>query len=178
MTSNIVGIFVMFLRISKSKVLSWIARFYISFFRGVPLLVVLFLTYFGINMDAMPAAIVSFTLVPSAFLAEYYRSALKGVGKSQYEAVEALGLPYHIIMMDIILPQAFRIVLPSLGNVMLDMFKGPPQKRFGSRNMVSMACSLPLRLGRPIWRSTTLLFHQTGLSHTGCQRQSSTHSTQ
>lgn len=123
-TSNIVGILVMFLRISKSKVLSWIARFYISFFRGVPLLVVLFLTYFGINMDAMPAAIVSFTLVPSAFLAEYYRSALKGVGKSQYEAAEALGLPYHIIMMYIILPQAFRIVLPSLGNVMLDMFKG------------------------------------------------------
>lgn len=75
-------------------------------------------------MDAMSAAIVSFTLVPSAFLAEYYRSALKGVGKSQYEAAEALGLPYHIIMMDIILPQAFRIVLPSLGNVMLDMFKG------------------------------------------------------
>ena len=102
--ANIVGIFVMLLRISKSKVLSWIARFYISFFRGVPLLVVLFLTYFGINMDAMPAAIVSFTVVPSAFLAEYYRSALKGVNQSQYDSSRALGLPYSTMMIYIILP--------------------------------------------------------------------------
>lgn len=122
--ANIVGILVMLLRISKSKLLSWIARFYISFFRGVPLLVVLFLTYFGINMDAMPAAIVSFTVVPSAFLAEYYRSALKGVSQSQYDSSRALGLSYPTMMVYVILPQAFRIVLPSLGNVMLDMFKG------------------------------------------------------
>lgn len=123
-TANIVGILVMFCRISKSKALSWVARFYISFFRGVPMLVVLFLTYFGFNLDAMPAAILSFTLVPSAFLAEYYRSALKGVGNSQYDSARALGMPYTTMMRYVIMPQAFRIVLPSLGNVMLDMFKG------------------------------------------------------
>lgn len=122
-TSNIVGILVMLMRISKYRLLRGIARFYISFFRGVPMLVVLFLTYFGLNMAALPAAILSFTVVPSAFLAEYYRSALKGVSQSQYDSAQALGMSYFTMMIYIILPQAFRIVLPSLGNVLLDMFK-------------------------------------------------------
>ncbi|MCR5524403.1 amino acid ABC transporter permease [Limosilactobacillus urinaemulieris] len=122
-TSNIVGILVMLMRISKYRLLRGIARFYISFFRGVPMLVVLFLTYFGLNMAALPAAILSFTVVPSAFLAEYYRSALKGVSQSQYDSARALGMSYFTMMIYIILPQAFRIVLPSLGNVLLDMFK-------------------------------------------------------
>lgn len=123
-TSNISGILIMLMRISKHKVLRGIARFYISFFRGVPMLVVLFLTYFGLNMAALPAAILSFTVVPSAFLAEYYRSALKGVSQTQYDSASALGMSYFIMMRYVILPQAFRIVLPSLGNVLLDMFKG------------------------------------------------------
>lgn len=122
-TSNVVGIIVMLMRIGKYKWLQWIARFYISFFRGVPMLVVLFLTYFGINMPAIPAAILSFTLVPSAFLAEYYRSAIMGVDQIQYDSARALGMSYWVMMGNVILPQAFRIVLPSLGNVLLDMFK-------------------------------------------------------
>lgn len=122
-TSNVVGILIMLMRISKYHFLSGIARFYISFFRGVPMLVVLFLTYFGLNMAALPAAVLSFTVVPSAFLAEYYRSALKGVSQIQYDSAKALGMSYRIMMTYIILPQAFRIVLPSLGNVLLDMFK-------------------------------------------------------
>ena len=75
-TSNFVGIAVMLLRISHNYLFQWIARFYISFFRGVPMLVVLFLTYFGANMDAWSAAILSMTLIPSAFLAEYYLSLI------------------------------------------------------------------------------------------------------
>lgn len=118
-TSNIVGVLIMLMRISKYRLLRGIARFYISFFRGVPMLVVLFLTYFGLNMAALPAAILSFTVVPS----EYYRSALKGVSQSQYDSARALGMSYFTMMTYIILPQAFRIVLPSLGNVLLDMFK-------------------------------------------------------
>lgn len=122
--SNIVGLLLMLMRISKFRFLSWLTRFYISFFRGVPTLVILFLTYFGFNMNAIPAAILSFTLVPSAFLAEYYRSAIKGVPQGQYDAARAIGMSYSTMMTSVILPQAFRIVLPSLGNVLLDMFKG------------------------------------------------------
>lgn len=124
LTANIVGILIMMMRVSKRRIIREIARFYISFFRGVPMLVVLFLTYFGLNMGAISAAILSFTLVPSAFLAEYYRSALKGVDKTQYESARALGMSYRVMMIYVILPQAFRIVLPSLGNVLLDMLKG------------------------------------------------------
>ncbi len=75
-TSNVVGILIMLLRINPHRALSLLARFYISFFRGVPTLVVLFLTYFGgANLDAISATILSITLVSSAFIAEYYRSA-------------------------------------------------------------------------------------------------------
>ncbi|KRL05452.1 amino acid ABC transporter permease [Liquorilactobacillus oeni] len=123
-TSNIVGVFIVLLRINEHSLLRLFARFYISFFRGVPILVILFLTYFGANMDAIPAAILSMTLVSSAFIAEYYRSALIGINKTQYDAARALGLSNIKTMQYVILPQAFRIVLPSLGNVLLDMFKG------------------------------------------------------
>ena len=123
-TSNFVGIAVMLLRISHNYLFQWIARFYISFFRGVPMLVVLFLTYFGANMDAWSAAILSMTLIPSAFLAEYYRDALMGVSKTQFESAKALGLSKWKTMRYVVFPQAFRVVLPSLGNVSLDMFKG------------------------------------------------------
>lgn len=123
-TSNVVGIAIMLLRISHNRVIQWLARFYISFFRGVPMLVVLFLTYFGANMDAWPAAILSMTLIPSAFLAEYYRAALMGVSRTQFESAKALGLSKWQTMRYVVFPQAFRIVMPSLGNVSLDMFKG------------------------------------------------------
>lgn len=122
--ANLLGILVMLMRVSHHRWLSWPARFYISFLRGIPMLVILFITYFGLNMPALAAAIVSFTIAPAAFIAEYYRSALLGVDPGQYEAARSLGLPYRIVMVKVILPQAFRIVLPSLGNVMLDMFKG------------------------------------------------------
>lgn len=123
-TSNIVGLIIMLVRISHYRLMQWLARCYISFFRGVPMLVVLFLTYFGANLDAWPAAILSMTLVPSAFLAEYYRAALMGVKKSQFDSARALGMSNWQMMRYVILPQAFRIALPSLGNVALDMFKG------------------------------------------------------
>ncbi|MCP9328928.1 amino acid ABC transporter permease [Liquorilactobacillus satsumensis] len=123
-TSNVVGILIMLLRINPHRALSLLARFYISFFRGVPTLVVLFLTYFGANLDAISATILSITLVSSAFIAEYYRSALLGINQTQYDAARALGFSSLQTMQYVILPQAFRIVLPSLGNVLLDMFKG------------------------------------------------------
>ena len=122
--ANVLGILIMLMRISSHRFLSWPARFYISFLRGIPMLVVLFIAYFGFNMAALPAAILSFTIAPAAFIAEYYHSAFLGVDEGQFEAARSLGLPYYNIILNVILPQAFRIALPSLGNVMLDLFKG------------------------------------------------------
>lgn len=122
--ANLLGIVIMLMRVSPLRLLSWPARFYISFLRGIPMLVILFITYFGLNMAALPAAIFSFTIVPAAFIAEYYRSAFLGVDEGQFEAARSLGLPYRTMIISVILPQAFRIALPSLGNVILDLFKG------------------------------------------------------
>ncbi len=122
--ANLLGFVVMLLRLSPLKLLQWPARFYISFFRGVPMLVVLFLTYFGLNLDALTAAIVSLTIVPAAFIAEYYRSAFLAIDRGQEEAGLALGFSYLGVVWHILLPQAFRIAIPSLGNVLLDLFKG------------------------------------------------------
>ena len=69
--ANVLGILIMLMRTSSHRFLSWPARFYISFLRGIPMLVILFITYFGFNMAALPAAILSFTIAPAAFIAEY-----------------------------------------------------------------------------------------------------------
>ncbi|QLL69412.1 amino acid ABC transporter permease [Lactobacillus sp. 3B(2020)] len=122
--ANILGFILMLMRISRIKFLQWPARFYISFFRGVPMLVVLFLTYFGLNLDALPAAITSLTIVPAAFVAEYYRSAFLAIDPGQMDAGLSLGFSYLGVVYHILLPQAFRIAIPSLGNVLLDLFKG------------------------------------------------------
>lgn len=122
--ANILGFILVLVRQSRWAILRWLARFYISFFRGVPMLVILFITYFGFNMDAIPAAILSFTIAPAAFISEYYRSAFLGVDIGQYEAARSLGMNRYVVLRYVILPQALRIVLPSLGNVMVDMFKG------------------------------------------------------
>lgn len=122
--ANVLGFVIMLMRISRFKILQWPARFYISFFRGVPMLVVLFLTYFGLNLDAITAAILSLTIVPAAFIAEYYRSAFIAIDPGQLEAGLSLGFSYLGVVYHILLPQAFRIAIPSLGNVLLDLFKG------------------------------------------------------
>lgn len=101
-------------------------RLYISFLRGVPALVLLFILYFGlpIQLDAVVASVICFSMMSSAFLAEIYRGAISGVDKGQRDAAYALGLSYWPVMRKVILPQAFRTSIPALGNVAMDMLKG------------------------------------------------------
>lgn len=123
---NIIGLILTTLSMVKIKPLTLLIRFYISFLRGTPGIVLLFILYFGLPIQLHPvvAAIICFSLSSSAFLVEIYRGAIYGVDKGQWEAATALGLPFLKIMQKIILPQAMRLAIPSLGNVAVDILKG------------------------------------------------------
>ena len=92
--------------------------------RGVPMLVILFVIYFGFRTAAFPAAVIAFTISSSAFVSEVYRSSFLAVGQGQWDAAYSLGLPYRKVVRKVIFPQVFRISIPALGNILLDLFKG------------------------------------------------------
>jgi cystine transport system permease protein len=123
---NFLGILLTILGMLPSKLLKGFVRFYISFLRGVPGLVLLFLLYFGLpyQLSALTAACICFSLTSSAFIAEIYRGSIAGVDAGQWDAAYALGLPFGRVIRKIILPQAFRISIPALGNVAMDLLKG------------------------------------------------------
>lgn len=118
-------------RVFKITFVQHIASLFISFFRGTPLLVQLFLLYYGlpqfmpilIGMDAFTAAIIGLSLHFSAYMAESIRAAIMGIDKSQMEACLSLGMTRLQAMRRIILPQASRVATPSLMNYFIDMVK-------------------------------------------------------
>ncbi|MDZ5253047.1 ABC transporter permease subunit [Clostridium sp. LIBA-8841] len=128
----VVGIALAMIRIYKIPVLKQIAEIYISFFRGTPLLVQLFLLYFGIpqvipalqNMSAYTAALIGLGLNASAYIAEILRSSIDAIDKGQMEACLSLGMTRAQALRRIVLPQAFRIAVPPLGNIFVDTVKG------------------------------------------------------
>ncbi|ANU19699.1 cysteine ABC transporter permease [Planococcus plakortidis] len=124
----VIGFFLALARTSKLPLLHLPARLYISFMRGVPILVILFLLYFalpviGVEFTALQAALIGFTINSAAYIAEVFRSALASVDKGQWESSTALGLTYWQTMRRIILPQSVRIAVPPLSNVYLDLIK-------------------------------------------------------
>lgn len=119
------------IRVLKVPVLDWLVALFISFFRGTPLLVQLFLFYFGLPqlissltaITGMQAAVFGLTLHFSAYMAESIRGAILGVDRSQWEAAESLGMTRFAMLRRIILPQAARIAAPTLLNYFIDMIK-------------------------------------------------------
>lgn len=119
------------IRVLKVPVLDWFVAVFISFFRGTPLLVQLFLFYFGLPqlvsaltaITGMQAAILGLMLHFSAYMAESIRGAILGVDRSQWEAAESLGMTRMRMLRRIILPQAARIAAPTLLNYFIDMIK-------------------------------------------------------
>lgn len=106
----------------------WLALTYVEFFRGIPLLLVLFVLYFGlaaygVEMPAVLTAIVAFGLNYAAYEAEIYRSAILSVPTGQWEAARALGMPELLTFRRIILPQALRTALGPMTNDFVAMFK-------------------------------------------------------
>ncbi|MEY8462944.1 amino acid ABC transporter permease [Streptococcus merionis] len=125
---TVAGFFVALMKMSHLLPLRWVMTFHISLMRGTPLMVLLFLIYFGLpfvglQLDAITASIVGFTMMSSAYIAEIIRSSLSAVDKGQWEAARALGIKTSTIYRKIIIPQAFRIAIPPLSNVLLDMVK-------------------------------------------------------
>ncbi|MDD2498071.1 MAG: amino acid ABC transporter permease [Desulfitobacteriaceae bacterium] len=115
-----IGLFVSFARISKSKVFNIPASIYITIIRGTPILLQLFIIYYGITslllIDPFPAAVIAFGVHNGAYIAEIFRGAIQSIDKGQMEAARSLGMTYPKAMRRIILPQAIKRALPALGN--------------------------------------------------------------
>jgi putative amino-acid transport system permease protein len=118
-------------RVLKVPVVDAVVAVFISFFRGTPLLVQLFLFYYGLpqivsaltQINGVTAAIMGLTLHFSAYMAESIRGAITGVDRSQWEAAASVGMTRLQAMRRIVLPQAARVAAPTLLNYFIDMIK-------------------------------------------------------
>jgi cystine transport system permease protein len=123
-----VALIVALIQYANVKVLRQICRFYIWVVRGTPLLVQLYIVFFGlpgigIKLDPFPAAMIVLGFNEGAYMAETIRGALESVSRGQLEAGYCVGLSFPKIMWHIVLPQAFRTAFPALGNSMISMLK-------------------------------------------------------
>ncbi len=124
----VIAVAVALIQFANIKVLKQIARFYIWIFRGTPLLVQLYIVFFGlanigIVIDPFPAAVLVFSLNEGAYGAETIRAALESVPAGQLEAGQCAGLSYIQTIFRIVLPQAMRTAFPSLSNALISMLK-------------------------------------------------------
>lgn len=126
--SLVIGLLLALVQVANIKGLKQIARFYIWIFRGTPLIVQLFIIFFGlpnvgIVLDAFPAAVIGFGMNLGAYNAEVFRSAIMAVPKGQTEAAYLIGLNYTQTMRRIVLPQSFPIAFPNLSNNLISLLK-------------------------------------------------------
>lgn len=124
----VLGFFTSLARISKIKILSKIASIYVSVFRGTPLLVQIFVIYYGlpqvnIEMDPIPSGILALSLNAGAYLSESFRAAILSIDKGQMEASVSLGMTYSQALRRIILPQSLRVAIPTLSNTFIVLIK-------------------------------------------------------
>lgn len=128
-TGIVAGLGVALVRTSGVRPLEKIAAGYIALFQGTPLLMQLFVVYFGLaliglELDAWIAVAIGFMLHASAYLGEIWRGSIEAVPRGQTEAANALSLSYASRMRDVVLPQAFRISLPATIGFLVQLIKG------------------------------------------------------
>jgi len=114
-----IGLFFAFLKISERKVLEWIADLYIYLVRGTPLIVQIFIFYYGLttlHISQFWSIVLGLAFHNGAYIAEIFRGAIQSIDKGQMEAGRSLGMSQTLTMRRIILPQAFRRAMPPLGN--------------------------------------------------------------
>lgn len=117
-----VGLILAFFRLSKIKLLEWLAIVFINAVRGTPLIVQLFFIYLGLNslpgisLDPVPAGIIAITINASAYIAEIIRAGIESIDKGQVEAARSSGLNNAQTMIHIVLPQSLRRMLPTFVN--------------------------------------------------------------
>ena len=125
----LIGIVVSLIRLSSIKPLRWLGNGYVDFIRGTPLLIQIFLVYFalpgiiGHRVDAFFAAISACSINSGAYVAEVFRGGIQSIDKGQMEAGRSLGMTWWQTMRYIILPQAFKRIIPPLGNEFIAMLK-------------------------------------------------------
>lgn len=123
-----IGAILAFLMQIKFKPLQWLLTLYVWIMRGTPLLLQLIFFYYvlpsvGVVMDRMPAAILAFTLNYAAYFAEIFRGGFQSVDQGQFEAARVLRLSYWQTLRKIIIPQVIKIVIPSIGNEVINLVK-------------------------------------------------------
>ncbi len=125
----LIGLVVALPALSKHKPLKVINRMYVECVRSIPVLVLLLWIYYGlptlmnISLDYFAAGVIALTIAESAFMAEVFRGGIQAITRGQHEAAESLGLSYWHKMRLVILPQAFRQILPPLGNQFVYILK-------------------------------------------------------
>lgn len=125
----IIGLFMGMGRISKNPLLRIPATIYVQFVRGTPMLVQIFILYFGlpsafnINLNPYAAGILALGINSGAYIAEIVRGGIQSIDRGQMEAARSLGMSYSMAMKHVILPQAFRRILPPLGNEFIILLK-------------------------------------------------------
>ncbi|MGE4773704.1 cystine ABC transporter permease [Yersinia enterocolitica] len=122
------GFMLAMMRLSRFLPLSLLSRFYVSIFRGTPLIAQLFMIYyglpqFGIELDPMPAALIGLSLNTAAYTSEILRAAISSIEKGQWEAAASIGMTRWQTLYRVILPQAGRTALPPLGNSFIGLVK-------------------------------------------------------
>lgn len=125
----VIGVLLAICKVVDVKTLRILAHGYTSIFRGTPLLIQLSIVYFGfpgllnIQLSVFAAGILAFSMNSGAYVSEIIRAGIESVDKGQTEAAKALGVPPILRMKDIILPQAFRYILPALVNELINLVK-------------------------------------------------------
>lgn len=125
----VLGLLIANMRMSKFAPLRWLAQGYINIFRAIPLFVFIIWMYYGlpivlgIDFGPITAGVICLALQYAGWLAEIYRSGIGAIGKGQREAALSLGLTRFQTFSDVVFPQAFRIMLPPMGNNFVGMLK-------------------------------------------------------
>lgn len=126
---TILGLFIGLGKMMRNKFLAFPFSFYITFFRGTPLLVQILLIHFAVvpvfvgGTNAIAAAVVTLSLNSAAYIAEIFRAGIQSIDKGQMEAARSLGMNHIQAMQHVILPQAFKSMIPPLGNEFIVLVK-------------------------------------------------------
>lgn len=121
--SLIIGAVIAVCRISPIPPLRWFGTLYIEFIRNIPLLLIVFLFFYGFKMGGFAAGTLGLTLYTASFIAEAIRAGIISISKGQTEAARSSGLTYLQTMRYVILPQAIKVVIPPIGNQFLNLVK-------------------------------------------------------
>jgi polar amino acid transport system permease protein len=130
--SSVLGFGWALMRVSRFRPLAGFAKGAVNMIRGIPILVILFYTYFvlpelGIQLSAFQAGTIGLGIAYSAYMAEVFRSGIEAVDPGQIEAAQSIGMKRGMIMRRVIAPQAFKISLPPYGNNLIMLLKDSSQ---------------------------------------------------